>query len=123
MEWAGPIQPNFSNKRAVVLSTDAGVSTDMTMDSTDPIHPNNACDQRAHHEPANPFQFFSERRRLMRSSGAFTDVSSWCDDRGTNADQLARCRQLLAACPPNSSMNQGISTLQFRRFGSPFNST
>ena len=31
----------ISNGRGVVLSTDAGVSfTDMTMDGTDPVHPN-----------------------------------------------------------------------------------
>ena len=74
----------FSNKRGVVLSTDAGVSgTDMTMDGTDPIHPNGLHpDQHALvTNPSNPFQFFEVNDGgLMRSSGAFTDVSSWCDD-------------------------------------------
>ena len=119
---------NFSNKRGVVLSTDAGVSaTDMTMDGTDPIHPNGLHpDQHALvTNPANPFQFFEVNDGgLMRSSGSFTDVSSWCDGRNiTNAAQLTRCRQLLSRVPTKlESMNQGISTLQFQSVSvSPFN--
>jgi hypothetical protein len=45
----------------LVLSTDAGVTaTDMTMDGTDPIHPNGLHpDQHAMvTNPSNPFQFF-----------------------------------------------------------------
>jgi hypothetical protein len=119
----------YSNKRGVVLSTDAGVSaTDMTMDGTDPLHPN-ALHPDQHMlvtNPANPFEFFEVNDGgLMRSSGAFTDVSSWCDGRGiTNADQLARCRQLLSRVPTElQSMNQGLPTLQFQSLSvSPFNS-
>lgn len=118
----------FSNKRGVVLSTDAGeTATDMTMDGTDPIHPNGLHpDQHALvTNPNNPFQFFEVNDGgLMRSSGEFTDVSSWCDGRGiTNADQLARCRQLLSRVPTElTSMNQGLSTLQFQSVSvSPFN--
>jgi hypothetical protein len=120
---------SFSNKRGVVLSTDAGASaTDMTMDATDPIHPNGLHpDQHALvTNPANPFQFFEVNDGgLMRSSGEFADVSSWCDGREiTNADQLARCRQLLSRVPTTlQSMNQGLSTLQFQSLSvSPFNS-
>ena len=118
----------FSNKRGVVLSTDAGVTaTDMTMDGTDPIHPNGLHpDQHALvTNPNNPFQFFEVNDGgLMRSSGEFTDVSAWCDGRGiTNADQLARCRQLLSRVPTElTGMNQGMSTLQFQSVSvSPFN--
>ena len=118
----------FSNKRGVVLSTDAGVSaTDMTMDGTDPIHPNGLHpDQHALvTHPNDPFQFFEVNDGgLMRSSGQFTDVSSWCDGRGlTNAAQLARCRQLLSRVPSElTSMNQGMGTLQFQSLSvSPFN--
>ena len=120
---------SFSNKRGVVLSTDAGITaTDMTMDGTDPIHPNGLHpDQHALvTNPANPFQFFEVNDGgLMRSSGEFTDVSSWCDGRNlTNAAQLDRCRQLLSRVPTKlESMNQGISTLQFQSVSvSPFNS-
>ena len=78
----------FSNKRGVMLSTDAGVtSTDMTMDATDPLHPN-ALHPDQHGlvtNPTNPFQFFEANDGgVMRSSGEFADVSSWCDGRNMN---------------------------------------
>jgi hypothetical protein len=118
----------FSNKRGVVLSTDAGVSsTDMTMDATDPVHPNGLHpDQHALvTNPNNPFQFFEVNDGgVMRSSGEFADVSWWCDDRGPlNAAQLARCRQLLARVPTELvGMNHGLTTLQFQSLSvSPFN--
>lgn len=119
----------FSNKRGLVLSTDAGVtSTDMTMDATDPLHPNGLHpDQHAMvTNPNNPFQFFEVNDGgAMRSSGEFADVSSWCDGRGlTNAAQIDRCRQLLSRVPTELvGMNKGMSTLQFQSLSvSPFNS-
>jgi hypothetical protein len=127
----------YSNKRGVMLSTDAGVtSTDMTMDATDAVHPNGLHpDQHALvTNPSNPFQFFEVNDGgLMRSSGAFADVSSWCDQRGsfdTNPDppdlhpaRLARCKQLLSRVPTElASMNKGLTTLQFQSVSvSPFN--
>ena len=52
---------NTANKRAVILSTDAGVSgTDMTFDGTDPYNPNGLHPDQ--HDlvtnPNNPLQFF-----------------------------------------------------------------
>jgi hypothetical protein len=127
----------FSNKRGVVLSTDAGVTaTDMTMDATDPLHPNGLHpDQHAIvTNPNNPFQFFEVNDGgVMRSSGAFADVSSWCDGRDMNvpatndpavrAARLARCRQLLSRVPTElASLNSGLPTLQFQSLSvSPFN--
>ena len=117
----------FSNKRAVVLSTDAGVSaTDMTMDGTDPVHPNGLHpDQHALvTNPENPYQFFEVNDGgLMRSSGEFTDVSAWCDARGLAEPRLGRCKQLLARVPTKlEGMNRGIQTLQFQSLSvSPFN--
>ena len=127
----------FSNKRGVVLSTDAGVtSTDMTMDATDPVHPNALHpDQHALvTNPNNPFQFFEVNDGgVMRSSGAFANVSPWCDDRNMNvpatndpavrAARLARCRQLLSRVPTELvGLNKGLSTLQFQSLSvSPFN--
>ncbi len=124
----------YSNKRGVMLSTDAGVtSTDMTMDGTDPWYPNGLHpDQHAIvTNPSNPFQFFEvSDGGLMRSSGEFTDVSSWCDLRGTFSDdpaehaaRLARCRQLLSRVPTQlTSMNKGLTTLQFQSLSvSPHN--
>lgn len=118
----------FSNKRGVVLSTDAGVtSTDMTMDATDPLHPNGLHpDQHALvTNPNNPFQFFEVNDGgVMRSSGQFANVSDWCDGRGTlTAAQLGRCRQLLSRVPTELvGMNRGMATLQFQSLSvSPFN--
>jgi hypothetical protein len=121
----------FSNKRGVVLSTDAGATaTDMTMDATDELHPNGLHpDQHALvTNPGNPFQFFEVNDGgVMRSSGEFTDVSSWCDGRaaifGLTPVQLARCQQLLSRVPTELvSLNKGMSTLQFQSLSvSPFN--
>lgn len=124
----------YSNKRGVMLSTDAGVtSTDMTMDSTDFLHPNGLHpDQHALvTNPSNPFQFFEVNDGgLMRSSGEFADVSSWCDLRGsfsstpaTHEARLARCKQLLSRVPTElASLNKGMTTLQFQSVSvSPFN--
>jgi hypothetical protein len=127
----------YSNKRGVVLSTDAGVtSTDMTMDATDPVHPNGLHpDQHALvTNPNNPFQFFEVNDGgVMRSSGAFASVSSWCDGRNMNvpattdpavrAARLARCQQLLSRVPTElASLNKSLTTLQFQSLSvSPFN--
>ncbi len=124
----------WSNKRGVMLSTDAGVtSTDMTMDATDPLHPNGLHpDQHALvTNPSNPFQFFEVNDGgAMRSSGEFADVSWWCDGRGITgstpqiaADRLNRCRQLLSRVPTElTGMNMGITTLQFQSLSvSPHN--
>lgn len=107
-----------SNGRGVVLSTDAGASfTDMTMDATDPLHPNGLHPDQ--HDlvvnPNNPFQFFeASDGGVMRSSGEFADVSAWCADRGLSATRQARCEQLLSRVPTQlESMNKGLATLQF----------
>jgi hypothetical protein len=121
---------NWSNKRGLMLSTDAGVSsTDMTMDATDIYHPNGLHpDQHALvTNPNNPFQFFEANDGgVMRSSGAFADVSAWCSDpnRGiTDATRLARCQQVLSRVPTKlESLNKGLPTLQFQSLSvSPFN--
>lgn len=117
----------FSNKRAVILSTDAGVSgTDMTMDGTDPIHPNGLHpDQHALvTNPNNPFQFFETNDGgAMRSSGTFTDVSTWCGARDLAEPKLGRCQQVLSRVPSKlESLNKGLTTLQFQSLSvSPHN--
>ena len=62
-----------ANKRGVVLSTDAGVSgTDMTMDGTDPIHPN-ALHPDQHSivtNPNNPVPVLRDWRRRVWSAPA-----------------------------------------------------
>ncbi len=119
----------LSNKRGVVLSTDAGVSaTDMTMDATDIYHPNGLHpDQHAIvTNPNDPYQFFEVNDGgVMRSSGEFADVSHWCDDpnRGLAEPSLGRCKQLLSRVPAKlESLNKGMPTLQFQSLSvSPFN--
>ncbi len=99
----------IANKRAVVLSTDAGVSgTDMTFDGTDPMHPNGLHPDQ--HDlvtnPNNPFQFFETNDGgVMRSSGEFVDRSSWCDDpnRGLTDAAAGRCQQMLSRIPSSWS--------------------
>ncbi len=110
----------IANKRAVVLSTDAGVTgTDMTFDGTDMLHPNGLHPDQ--HDivtnPFNPFQFFETNDGgIMRSSGQLVDRSSWCDDpnRGLTGASLDRCRQMLSGIPSKlDGVNSGLSTLQF----------
>ena len=119
----------IANKRAVILSTDAGVSgTDMTFDGTDSLHPNGLHPDQ--HDivtnPNNPFQFFETNDGgIMRSSGELVDRSAWCDDpnRGLSGNNLNRCRQMLSAIPSKlEGLNKGLSTLQFMSLSvSPFN--
>ena len=110
-----------ANKRAVVLSTDAGLSaTDMTFDGTDSLHPNGIHpDQHALVTvPGDPFRFIEAGDGgVVRSSGVLVDRSSWCDDplRGLSGTALTRCRQVLSAIPSKlDSLNAGLSTLQFQ---------
>jgi hypothetical protein len=117
----------ISNGRGVVLSTDGGVSfTDMTMDGTSPTNPNGLHpDQHALVvNPNNPYQFFEGNDGgVMRSSGLFTDASSWCDSRTLDPTPLVRCRQLLSRVPERlDSLNKGLRTLQFQSLSvSPLN--
>jgi hypothetical protein len=120
---------NISNGRGVVLSTDGGLTfTDMTMDSTDALHPNGMHpDQHTLvTNPNNPLQFFEGNDGgMMRSSGALADISSICAVRGLTGAVLSRCQQLLSAVPTGlHGINRGLTTLQFYSLSvSPFDST
>jgi hypothetical protein len=121
-----------SDGRGVLLSTDAGNSFyDMTWDATTtPTDPNSCCqpnpvspngmhpDQHALVvSPTNPGLFFEgSDGGLVRSSGDFSDISSQCTVyRHLTGDNLALCQQLLKQVPSLlSSMNKGLSTLQFQ---------
>jgi hypothetical protein len=75
--------------------------------------------------PSNPFQFIEANDGgVMRSSGAFANVSTWCDSRGLNATRKARCRQMLSRVPTLlTGINKGLTTLQFQSLSvSPFDS-
>ena len=117
----------IANKRAVILSTDAGVSgTDMTFDGTDQVQPHglhpDQHDIAVH--PNNPFRFVETNDGgVMRSNGNFVNRSSWCDDRPLGADAMARCRQMLSRIPQRlTGINDGLGTLQFQSLSvSPHN--
>ncbi len=117
-----------SNGRGIVLSTDGGSTfTDMTMDATDPVHPNGIHPDQHFLvvNPSNPYQFWeSGDGGIVMSSGSFADISANCSSRGLSATSLARCQQLLSRVPTQlQSMNFGMTTLQFQSLSvNPFNS-
>jgi hypothetical protein len=121
-----------TNSRGLLRSTDAGVSwSDMSWDSTTaPTPPGSCCQPNPiapngmhpdHHalvvSPSNPGLFFNgSDGGLMRSDGAFANISSQCTvARGLSGDDLALCQQLLSQVPKHLySLNKGLSTLQFQ---------
>jgi hypothetical protein len=120
-----------TNGRAFIRSADAGVSfTDMTWDATtNPTPPGSCCqpnpvapngqhpDSHAIVEiPGTDSAIFGGDGGLMRSSGAFADISSQCSTyRGLSGSDLALCQQLLSAVPTQLfNLNKGLSTIQFQ---------
>jgi hypothetical protein len=121
-----------TNGRGVLRSTDAGASfTDMTWDSTTASTPPGSCCQPNPISPnglhpdqhgfvvsqSNPGLFFEgSDGGLVRSDGAFANISSQCTvARGLSGDDLALCQQLLSQVPKHLySLNKGISTIQFQ---------
>jgi hypothetical protein len=123
-----------NNGRAFIRSTDAGLTfTDMTWDATTnpttpgsyasiypglPIAPNGQHpDSHGIVElPGTNSAIFGTDGGLMRSNGAFSDISSQCTTyRGLSGTELATCQQLLSAVPSYLyNLNKGLSTLQFQ---------
>jgi hypothetical protein len=120
-----------NNGRAFIRSTNAGVTfADVTWDATtNPTPPNTCCqpnpiapngqhpDSHAIVEiPGTNSAIFGTDGGLMRSSGAFADISSQCTTyRGLSGTNLATCQQLLSAVPTYLyNLNKGLSTLQFQ---------
>jgi hypothetical protein len=120
-----------TNGRAFIRSADAGASfTDMTWDATtNPTPPGSCCqpnpiapngqhpDSHAIVEiPGTDSAIFGTDGGLMRSSGAFADISSQCTTyRGLTGTDLALCQQLLSAVPTYLyNLNKRLSTLQFQ---------
>jgi len=120
-----------TNGRAFIRSADTGRSfTDMTWDATtNPTPPGSCCqpnpiaphgmhpDSHAIVEiPGTNSAIFGGDGGLMRSSGAFADISSQCTTyRGLTGDDLALCQQLLSAVPTQLfNLNKGLSTIQFQ---------
>jgi hypothetical protein len=120
-----------TNGRAFIRSADAGASfTDMTWDATtNPTPPGSCCqpnpvapngmhpDSHAIVElPGTDSAIFGSDGGLMRSSGAFANISSQCTTyRGLRGADLALCQQLLSAVPTYLyNLNKGLSTIQFQ---------
>ena len=119
-----------NNGRAFIRSSDAGLTfTDMTWDATtNPTPPGSCCqgnpiapngmhpDSHAIVEiPGTDSAIFGSDGGLVRSSGAFANISSQCTDRGLTGTNLATCQQLLSAVPTFLyNLNKGLSTLQFQ---------
>jgi hypothetical protein len=108
-----------SNGRAVLLSTNAGVTfTDMTWDASSDTAPNGL--HPDHHAivtaPGNPLLFINgSDGGLVRSNGSLSNVSYQCAARGLSDGALTLCQQLLSAVPSQLfSLNKGLSTLQFQ---------
>jgi hypothetical protein len=117
---------NVANKRAVLLSTDAGETfSDMTYDATDVVHPNgmHPDEHRLVTNPRDPMQFFeASDGGMIRNDGHFADRSSDCDSRGLAEPYLSRCHELLSRIPRRlEPMNENLPTLQFQSLSvSPF---
>jgi hypothetical protein len=119
-----------SNGRAVILSTDGGVTfTDMTDDKSDAVYPVEL--HPDHHmltvNPRNWKQFFDVGDGgITRSSGNFVSQSSYCGDpqvKGYTGTKLAFCELVLARTPDRlTPINAGLRTLHFYDLSnSPFN--
>jgi hypothetical protein len=116
-ELPTPGQIVRSNGRAVVRSTDGGVTfADMTNDARSPaegMHP----DQHAIVlDPANPrIAFIGSDGGVVRTNGTYVDRSADCDSRGLGKLDLIDCQRFLSAVPQQiDSLNDGLRTLQFQ---------
>jgi hypothetical protein len=115
---------DISNGRAVVLSTNAGVSfTDLTGDATampggmffqnEDMHP----DQHAVvFDPANPdIMFVGSDGGLIRTSGQYANNSAACAGRSLTGQDLTNCQAFLSRIPTKlTTLNDGLGTLQFQ---------
>ena len=105
-----------NNGRAVLLSTDGGVTwSDMTRDQGDDgwLHP----DQHALVTvPGKPLQWIAgDDGGVLRSNGQYVDGSGKCASYGATGANLAYCQSLLSRIPDQSvPLNKGLPTLQFQ---------
>lgn len=105
-----------SNGRAVIRSTNAGVSfTDMTNDAQSPplgMHP----DQHAIVFTGDgAVAFIGSDGGVVRTSGNYADASAGCGSRGLSGNDLTNCQRWLKAIPTViMSLNDGLATLQFQ---------
>jgi hypothetical protein len=105
-----------SNGRAVLLSSDGGVTFNDETQDGDPnqaeaLHP----DQHALVvNPNSPIQYFEGSDGGVVRVDSFANVAYKCDSRGLNAADTALCKSLLLRVPDSIvHLNTGLSTLQF----------
>ena len=107
-----------SNGRAVMRSTDKGVSfTDMTRDNQTPASAGMHPDQHVVvFNPLLPQQILAgSDGGLVRTSGFFADAAQQCAARNLSGADLTDCQGWLAAIPTRIvPINQGLQTLQFQ---------
>jgi hypothetical protein len=119
-----------SNGRAFIQSTNGGTTwADQTWDATTaPNSPPNCCNPNPiapngmHPDshaivrvPGTNSYIFGSDGGVVRTSGAFADISSQCASRGLSPSDLAVCQELLSRAPTKiNNLNQGLSTLQFQ---------
>jgi hypothetical protein len=105
-----------SNGRAVMRSTDAGVSfTDMTNDAQNPplgMHP----DQHAIVFASDPdIAIVGSDGGVIRTDGTYVDDSGECASRPIEGPDLVDCENWLSAVPSLlTTMNDGLATIQFQ---------
>ena len=105
-----------SNGRAVMRSTDAGVSfTDMTNDAQNPplgMHP----DQHAIVFASDPdIAIVGSDGGVIRTDGNYIDDSGECASRPIEGPDLVDCENWLSAVPSLlTTMNDGLATIQFQ---------
>ena len=105
-----------SNGRAVMRSTDAGVSfTDMTNDAQNPplgMHP----DQHAIVFASDPdIAIVGSDGGVIRTDGNYVDDSDECASRPIEGPDLVDCENWLSAVPSLlTTMNDGLATIQFQ---------
>jgi hypothetical protein len=108
-----------SNGRAILLSTNAGVSfTDMTYDATDNLQPHGAHPDQ-HSIVVNPkdWKQFLETGDggIIRSNGVFVDDSGDCTAvHNLTGTRLATCQTVTSRIPERlQSINKGLNNLHF----------
>jgi hypothetical protein len=104
-----------SDGRAVVRSTDAGVSwTDMTGDARTAWEDQHPDTRDVAFVPGTHIAFVGSDGGVIRTNGTFSNASAQCDTRGLSGNDLVRCHEWLSGVPTRLiPVNSGLRTLQF----------
>jgi hypothetical protein len=104
-----------SDGRAVVRSTDAGVSwTDMTGDARAAWEDQHPDTRDVAFVPGTHIAFVGSDGGVIRTNGTFSNASAQCDTRGLSGNDLVRCHEWLSGVPTRLiPVNSGLRTLQF----------